>query len=181
METETINVLKIPVAPLKKKAVKRKTVLLSPGEHARYVYYVTKGCLRSYVTGHRGKEHILQFAPEGWYISDMNSILNNQETNIHIDAIEDSEFFVYDKIQLKFIADISNEVLIKHIKVLQNNIIAANKRLVHLLSSTAEERYLDFMNTYPELAKRLPLKLIASYLAISPEFVSRIRKKIVHK
>jgi CRP-like cAMP-binding protein len=168
-------------ANLKRKEVKKGTVLLAPGDHARYAYYVTKGCLRSYVTNPAGKVHILQFAPEGWYISDMNSLLNNQEALVHIDAIEDSEFLVFDKSLLKLTEEMPHEVIIKQFKALQNNIIATNKRLIHLLSSTAEERYLDFTNTYPALAKRLPLKHIAAYLGISPEFVSRIRKKIVHK
>ena len=145
--------------------------MLSPGEHARYAYRVTKGCLRSYVTDFAGKEHILQFAPEGWYVSDMNSLLNNQEASIYIDAIEDSEFIVYDKVYLKINRRYPPwKSCIKQFKVLQNNIIAANKRLIHLLSSTAEERYLDFIHTYPDLAKRLPLKLIAAYVGITPEF-----------
>jgi CRP-like cAMP-binding protein len=166
---------------LKTKAVKKGTVLLSPGEHARYAYRVTKGCLRSYVTDATGKEHILQFAPEGWYISDMSSLVNNAKASVTIDAIEDSEFLVFDKTVLKSAEEIPYDILIQLTKTLQNNIIATNKRLIHLLSSTAEERYLDFLETYPGLAKRLPLKLIAAYLGISPEFVSRIRKKIVHK
>nr|WP_294934806.1 Crp/Fnr family transcriptional regulator [uncultured Flavobacterium sp.] len=166
---------------LESKKIKKGTVLLRQGEKVKYIYQVKKGCLKGYVTDKAAKEHILQFAPENWIITDMNSSLNDVESAISIDAIEDSEVIFFDKKLMHNLETIKHETLLREMKRLHNHVIANNKRLIQLLSSTAEERYLAFIETYPSLVQRLPVKLIASYLNISPEFLSRIRKKIVQK
>lgn len=163
------------------KQVKKGTVLLRQGEKAKYIFQVKKGCLRGYVTDKTDKEHILLFAPENWIITDVNSSLNGVEAAISIDAIEDSEVIFFDKRLLLNLETLHQETLTKEIKRLYNHVIANNKRLIQLLSATAEERYISFIETYPSLVQRLPVKLIASYLNVSPEFLSRIRKKIVYK
>lgn len=147
------------------------------GDKCLCAYKVKKGCLRSYVMDKTGKEHILQFAPEGWLVSDINSFVNNQPAAIFIDTIEDAELWVLDRSFFSAMENQSNKELIQFVNTLTNNVIAANKRLILLLSSTAEERYIDFMETYPTLLQRLPLKLIASYIGITPEYLSEIRKK----
>lgn len=159
--------------------IKKGTILLNQGDIARYIYHVKKGCLKSYVTDKLDKEHIVQFAPENWIITDLNSTLYGVESAITIDAIVDSEVVFFDKKILHNLESVQQEALLKEINRLYNHVIANNKRLIQLLSATAEERYLTFMETYPSLVKRLPVKLIASYLNISPEFLSRIRKRIV--
>ena len=165
----------------KKACVKKRDILLQAGQKSNYTYQVTKGCLKSYVIDKSGKEHILHFAPEGWLIGDMNSFLNNAEATINIDVIEDYEIIMYDKTVFSQAKTFPLEIWEREVKRMQNNIIALNKRLVNLLSSTAEERYLDFIETYPMLIQRLPLKLSASYLGITPEFLSRIRKRMAQK
>ena len=161
--------------------IKKGTVLLNQGDKAKYIYQVKKGCLKSFVTDKNDKEHILQFAPENWIITDMNSSLNSVEATISIVAIEDSEVIFFERKLVNNLEIIPQEILLIEIKRLHNHIIANNKRLIHLMSSTAEERYLSFIETYPPLVQRIPVKSIASYLNISSEFLSRIRKKIVHK
>ncbi len=170
-----------PFQDLKTLQVKKGTVLLAKGQHSRYAYQVVKGCLKSYVEDEAGKEHIVQFAPEGWYISDMNSFFNGAEAAVTIAAIEDSEVLLMDRSLHERAKSMPQEDLLQYLKITQNNIIALNKRLILLLSSTAQERYLDFITTYPSLVQRLPLKLIASYLGITPEFLSRVRKKLASK
>jgi CRP/FNR family transcriptional regulator, anaerobic regulatory protein len=163
------------------KEFNKGTMLLREGERGKYSYMVVKGCLKSFVTDEKGKEHILQFAPEGWLISDMNSYLNDAPAVMNIAAIEDTEVKVIDKIDKEMLATLSQQGLVQLITKLQNSLIAANKRFISLLSASAETRYLDFIETYPTLYKRLPLKLIAAYLGITPEFLSRLRKKLAEK
>jgi CRP-like cAMP-binding protein len=163
------------------KVFQKGEILLRKGEQSKYTYKVMSGCLRSYVVDKAGKLHVLQFAPENWFISDLNSFLNGHPSAVFIDVIETAEVILYDKASEKFTNEVDKEDLIKQRLTLTNHIVALNKRLTMLLSSTAEERYLDFIDTYPALIQRLPLKLIAAYLGITPEYLSEIRKKIIQK
>lgn len=165
---------------LKSKTLSKGTILLSQGDVCNVAYKVLKGCLKSYVIDKSGKQHILQFAPEGWLIGDMDSYVNHKPSNIFIDAIEDSEVLVLNKSTLS-IAELDKETLVEQNEKLLRNIISTNRRLIKLLSSSAEERYTDFIETYPTLLQRLPLKLIASYLGMTPEYLSDIRRKLAKK
>ena len=164
-----------------KKIIKKGTLLLQQGEICKFGCKVISGCLKSYVIDDTGKEHIMQFAPEGWIITDMNSLFNHTPSNISIAAIEDSEVHWIENQVLDFWDDASREDLLQQIKMLTKNIITANKRTKLLLCSTGEERYFDFIQTYPTLTQRLPLKLIAGYIGITPEYLSEIRRKFAGK
>lgn len=163
------------------KTIKKGTILLREGDRATNAFRVKSGCLRSYMIDKTGKEYILQFAPEGWIVSDLNGFINDTPSNTFIDAIEDTEFIVFTKEEFGGYENPSNEFLKEQVNVLTRNIIAISKRLRLLLSSTAEERYLDFIHTYPTLTQRLPLKLIASYIGITPQYLSEIRGKLAKK
>lgn len=154
------------------------TILLRQGEVCNSGYKVIQGCLKSYFVDAAGKEHILQFAPEGWIITDMNSILNGVPSGIFIEAVEDTEVHWIRRDRAGLWLDTSREELLDQVNMLMRNIIASNKRTRLLLSSTGEERYLDFLQTYPTLAQRLPLKLIAAYIGVTPEYLSEIRRKV---
>lgn len=167
--------------PLILKKVKKGEILLLKGDHCQYGYRVVKGCLRSYIINKTGKEHILQFAPEDWLVSDLDSIFNNKPATIFIDAIEDSEVLLLNKLVFQNIENMEKPALLEQNTRLVRNIIASNKRFISLLSSSAEERYEDFTETYPTLVQRLPLKQIASYIGITPEHLSFIRKKMAGK
>ncbi len=164
-----------------KKFIKKGALLLQQGEICKFGCKVISGCLKSYVLDDTGKEHIMQFAPEGWIITDMNSLFNHTPSNITIAAIEDSEVHWIESAMLDFWEGASREELLEQIKMLTRNIITANKRTRMLLSSTGEERYIDFIQTYPTLTQRLPLKLIAAYIGITPEYLSEIRRKFAGK
>jgi CRP-like cAMP-binding protein len=164
-----------------KKFIKKGALLLQQGEICKFGCKVISGCLKSYVLDDTGKEHIMQFAPEGWIITDMNSLFNHTPSNITIAAIEDSEVHWLESEMLDFWEDASREELLEQIQMLTRNIITANKRTRMLLSSTGEERYIDFTQTYPTLTQRLPLKLIAAYIGITPEYLSEIRRKFAGK
>jgi CRP-like cAMP-binding protein len=163
------------------KSIAKGTIILHQGEICKIGCKVIAGCLKSYVLDDTGKEHIMQFAPEGWIITDMNSLFNNVPSDITIEAIEDSEVYWIESEMLDIWENASREVLLEQINMLRRNIITANKRTRMLLSSTSEERYNDFIQTYPSLTQRLPLKLIAAYIGITPEYLSEIRRKVASK
>lgn len=163
------------------KMVQKGQVLLSQGETASFGYLVKQGCLRSYVIDRSGKEHILQFAPENWLVSDLDSFTHQTPSLIFIDAIEDSEVALMSKSDFGEFEDFDKDRLLDMSIKFRNNLIATNKRIIGLLSASAEQRYLEFTETYPTLVQRLPLKLIAPYIGITPEYLSEIRRKIAHK
>lgn len=163
------------------KNIPKGTVLLQQGQLCKFGCKVIKGCLKSYVIDNTGKEHIMQFAPEGWLITDMDSVFNQVPSNIYIEAIEDTEVYWLQNEMFDYFGEASREELLDQIKMMTRNIISANKRTRMLLSSTGEERYMDFIQTYPMLTNRLPLKQIAAYIGITPEYLSAIRRKVAGK
>lgn len=163
------------------KTIAKGEMLLKQGEITQYGYLVRRGCLKSYTVDKAGKEHILQFAPESWMISDLDSFTNQVPSLVYIEAIEDSEISLISKSDFKDINSLEKEAVIEIANKLRNNLIASNKRIMGLLSSTAEQRYIDFTETYPTLVQRLPLKLIAAYIGVTPEYLSDIRRKMANK
>lgn len=166
---------------IKTKKVDKGTILLHQGDFCKYGYKVISGCLKSYIIDKTGKEHILQFAPEKWFISDLKSIIEKIPSTIFIEAVENSELELLHSEDFGQLDYLSKDELLQQNKSLFKNILASNQRIKLLLASTAEERYLDFIDTYPTLLQRLSLKLIASYLGMTPEYLSDVRKKIAQK
>jgi len=162
------------------KTVSKGTMLLSEGEICQYNIFITRGCLRSYVIDKNGKEHIIQFAPENWWISEQNSLIKQEPAMYYIDAVEDTDVLLG---QRDF-NDKLTEILPAGGQMLQllfqNSFRSMQKRVVNLLSASAEQRYVEFMKMYPTVALRVPQKMIASYLGITPESLSRIRKEVAH-
>jgi CRP-like cAMP-binding protein len=142
---------------------------------------VNKGCLRCYSVDSSGKEHVVQFAIEEWWISDLYSFFTNEPSTFNIDALEDSELLLLEQN--------SYERLLQEIpaferlfrKLFENRLIANERRINATLSDSAEERYLSFLKNYPSIAQRVPLTQIASYLGITPESLSRIRAELAKK
>jgi CRP-like cAMP-binding protein len=165
-----------------KNKIQKGTILLRKGDVCNYGYKIISGCLKSYVIDNAEKEHIIQFAPENWIISDLDSLLNKKPSSIFIEAVEDTEYVKFSNADFKDFAYANNYALMEqeHLKIIRN-MISLNKRIIALLSATAEERYLEFVETYPTIVQRLPLKLIASYIGITPEYLSEIRRKIAKK
>lgn len=164
-----------------RKIIPKGTILLHAGDVCKYTYRVLKGCLKSYVIDGRGKEHIIQFAPEEWIISDMDSFLNENPSQLFIEALEDCELTISSKSDLYAVDEFDKEQLLQIIHKLQKNLISTNNRLIGLLKSSSQERYRDFTQKYPTLVQRLPQKLIASYIGITPEYLSEIRRKMMTK
>jgi len=149
--------------------VKKGEILQNIGELNTKVYVVKSGLLRSYTIDAKGKEHIYLFAPEKWIMAD--NIPADVPAKLIIDALEDATLAVVEK---KFDSAKDTMGLINRISVLQ-------KRVIMLMSATAIERYIDFIETYPDIVKRVPQRMIASYLGITPEALSRVRHQLAEK
>lgn len=163
------------------KQMKKGEFLLSEGEVNKYLAFVVKGCLRLYTIDNKGKEHIMQFAPENWWISDMDSISKGTPSVYFMDALEDSDVLLIDfPSYQKALVQLPNIALMFQ-QLMQNRQLASQKRIINSMSASAEERYLDFLKTYPSFMQRVPQHMIASYLGITPESLSRIRKQVVTK
>lgn len=163
------------------KKLKKKQYLLQEGDVCKCLSFVNKGLLKSYFTDEKGGENINMFAFEGWWISDFQSFINQEKAVLNIDAVEETELLMitredYDKLMLKIL------VMDRYFRILyQNSLVTKDYRLIASNSYTAEEKYLQLVQKNPEMIKRVPHNLIASYLGLAPETISRIRKKILLK
>lgn len=169
------------VSCLKTKLLKKGQVLLQAGDLKSEAYFINSGLLRYFSIDEKGKEHIIQFAPENWMVSDRDTSVFNDASVFYIDAIEDTEVVVVKKGFFPDIQHIVPEILQLNILMLHNSIRFMQKRINMLLSATAEERYLDFIKLYPNLTLRVPQWMIASYLGITPESLSRVRKDLAKR
>lgn len=151
------------------------------GEPAKQAAFVAKGCLRSYVIDSKGKEHVVQFAPENWWLSDVTSLLTGVPSQYFIDAIEDSDLLLIDPASHQKILETVPAYAASYRTGLQRHAAAKDRRIVNSLSASAEERYLQFVKTYPTIVLRVPQWMLASYLGVTPETISRIRRKLAQK
>lgn len=152
-------------------------ILQREGQLSSKTFYVKKGLLRSYTIDSKGKEHIYMFASEGWLVSDIESQVFKNETVLFIDAIENSEVYIIDANNVESSLD-SVTALKDMVNPLLKRVGVMQRRILALMSSSARERYESFLQIYPELPNRVPQKMIASYLGITPEALSTIRGKI---
>lgn len=157
------------------KKLRKRQYLLQEGDVCKYTAFVEKGILRTYTVDDKGTEHILQFSLEGWWIADLYSFLTGESSAFNIEALEDCE--------LLLITKPSWDVLLEKIPaferyfriIIQNNLIATQRRLMGTLSETAEEKYIKLLKSHPDCVQRVPQHMIASYLGITRETLSRIR------
>jgi CRP-like cAMP-binding protein len=169
------------ISLLKEKTVKRKQHLLRENEACYNSIFVTSGCLRGYTLDKNGYEHILQFAPPGWWIADMYSMLTRQPGELYIEALEDTEVLLLH-------IDDRNRLMQEVPKferffriILENSLITFRQRLMENLGLPALERYLLFCKRYPTLIERLPQKQVAAYIGVTPEFLSKMRAEMLRK
>jgi CRP-like cAMP-binding protein len=164
-----------------RRVYKKDEFLFQPGMVCSHTFFVEKGLLRQYSIDPAGKEHILQFAPENWFVSDRESVYFNQPSQYFIQALEETQVVLIDEEFIRVLEkkipafrDFNNLLLHNQIRHLQN-------RINLLLSALAEDRYLTFVKMYPDVLLRVPQKMVASYLGITPEGLSRVRKELARK
>lgn len=157
------------------KIIKKRQFLLHEGQIARDVAFVVSGCLRSYSIDQNGFEHILQFAPEGWWITDMHGFISQQPTHLNIDALMDTEVYLLSRENQLILFDKIPKLERYFRIVTENSLVGSRERLIDNLSLTASERYGNFCKTYPTLIHDIPQKLIAAYIGVTPEFLSKLK------
>lgn len=160
------------------KRVKRRQFLLQEGDVCKLNTFVVEGCFRMYMSENNGKEHNLQFAVENWWVGDIASFYSEEPSRLNIEAIENSvvlQIKKEDQLRLFVYYPKFNRIF----RVFtENALISYQRRVLQNISSTAEERYLDFLNRYPLFINRISMVQVASYLGMTPEFLSTIRKKL---
>lgn len=166
---------------LKPRKFLKRQFLLQAGDECRYETYVVSGCLKAYFVDADGNSHVVQFAVDDWWISDMDSLTNSTPSTLNIDAVEDTEVLQIEKKDF-------HELFIKIPKfntlyrmMLMKAFIAHQRRIVDNLCKPAKERYLDFIQKYRDIEQRVPQHQIASYLGMTPEFLSQIRRKLADR
>lgn len=163
------------------KKLRKRQYLLQEGEICKSVAFVCKGMLRSYLLDEKNKEHIIQFAPEDWFISDLSSFITNDFSSLNIDAIENSELVLVSQVAHAHLEKIIPEFFKFNYMQYRGAYIAGQKRLANMFTLSAEEKYLKVLNIYPDIMQRVPQHMIASYLGLKPETLSRVRKKLSEK
>lgn len=158
--------------------IKRRQMILQEGFVCKHYSFVVEGCFRMYGVDDKGTEHNIQFVAENDWIADIGSFHSGKPSRLFIEAIEPSVILQIEKEDLYFLY-INIPKLDRIFKVIiENKYVELQNRVLQNISSTAQQRYLNFLEQYPTLSLRLPNAQIASYLGITPEFLSKIRKDL---
>jgi CRP-like cAMP-binding protein len=161
--------------------LKRKTLFLQQGEVCKNSAFVIDGALRSFSVDKEGKEHILNFATQGWWMSDLYSLISKKPSTLNIEAIDDTEVFILSGNDQQLLYEKVPKFERFFRILIENALVANQQRLIDNLSLPAEERYLQFLKKYPIIPSCVPQHNIASYLGITPEFLSKIRARLAKK
>lgn len=159
--------------------LQRKDIVCKQGDICNLKIFVAKGLLRNYSTSEDGNEHILQFVNEMSWTTDPESFYNNSPSKLNIEAMEVSEIFAFNLEDFAELREQIPELNIFVENILTRKSMEIHKRLLMNISSSPEEKYLDFINTYPDIFNRVPLHMVASYLGLSRETLSRVRRNIL--
>lgn len=177
LSEEEINQLK---SKFHERRIKRRQFILQKGDVCRHYTFVVEGCFKLYKIDQGGKEHNLQFTIENEWISDLGSLYTETPSEVYIEAIEHSIILQVEKKDLVYLYTHCPNIDRQFRVVIENSFIALQQRMFQNISSTAEERYLYFLKMHPDLFNRISNVQIASYLGVTPEFLSTIRKRIVN-
>jgi CRP-like cAMP-binding protein len=160
------------------KRLRKKQYLLQEGDVCKHLAFVATGLLRSYNVDDKGNEHVSIFGWEGWWLSDFNSFLSGVPAMFNIDAIEDSELMMISLADYNELT-LTVPIMDRYFRILyQNSLVTKERRLMSAITHTAEEKYLQLVESNPDIIQRIPQNLIASYLGLAPETLSRIKKNL---
>lgn len=165
--------------PFELEKFKKKETALREGDYCLFEGFVMNGCFKVYFLTEDGFEQTLYFAVENWWITDIDSLINNVPSTLNIEALEDSEVLMISKKEKEKLYETMPQVE-KLFRIMnQQSSVALQRRILSLMNKTADKRYLEFLEKYPGLEQRLTQQQVASYLGISHEFLSKIRKKTI--
>lgn len=162
-----------------RKSFDKKAVLVEEGKTCRYVYFILKGSAYSYYVSELGDKNAVQFALEGYWISDSYSFFSNRKGIYTVETLEPTEALVINKENHEKLCSLSHTFEHFFRILMQNAFVALQYRLIKTNSESAEHRYIEFQRLYPHFVQRIPQYLIASYLGMKPQSLSRIRKDLV--
>jgi len=155
----------------------KKEYLQQAGQKSKSIYFVDKGCLIMFYVNNKSANQIVQFAIEDWWIADYNSLINNTSSDYYIQTIEQSRIISIEFPQLE---NLLKELppLEKYFRIIAQKALAASQiRAKYLYEMSKEEFYVHFCTSFPDFVQRVPQYMIASYLGLTPEYVSELRKK----
>lgn len=159
----------------------RGEYIMTTGQHCKHAFFILRGVVRQYTIDTKGKEHILLFAREGHFLANVESVHLSLPSSYFIQALEDTQVLLLSEVELEHLGQIAPRFKELRTKMLHEYIQHQQKRITQLQSDSAEERYLTFIRDYPEMMLRVPQIYIASYLGITPESLSRVRKSLAHR
>lgn len=166
---------------LKKRSIKRRQKILQEGDICKQYFFVLEGCFKMYGIDDKGYEHTIQFASESDWIADIGSFYAKKPSKLYIEAIETSSILQIEQQDLYALYVKIPKLCIVFKVIIENKYVELQNRVLQNFSSTAQQRYLSFLEQYPHLSNRLPNTQIASYMGITPEFLSKIRKDLSRK
>jgi CRP-like cAMP-binding protein len=162
---------------LELRVIPRKTIMLNAGEICDFEGYVNKGCIREYFIDRKGAELTLEFAVEDWWVSDITSFESQSPSNMYIETLEDCELLILTHDSKERILNQVPKLERMFRLMIQRHLTVVQNRLFKTVSFSAMDKYTEFIRRYPTISQRVPQHYIASYLGISPEFLSRLRKR----
>lgn len=163
------------------KHITRGEYILSVGQRCRHAFFILQGLVRQYSIDSKGKEHILLFAREGHFLANVEAVHLSLPSSYFVQALEDTQILLLNEEDIERLGSISLHFATLRTKLLHEYVQHLQKRIAQLQADSAEERYLTFVRDYPEMMLRVPQIHIASYLGITPESLSRVRKALAHK
>jgi len=167
------------MAHFKPKKLRKRQYFLQEGDVCKYIGFIVKGSARTFTVDDKGHEHILKLSLENWWLADFESFYKLTPSRFNIEALENLEVLQSTNAQIEeFLKDIPAFSAMANV-ISQNNTIATQKRMQAAMSYTAEERYEDLISNYPQFLQRFPQNMIASYLGLSPETLSRLKKNAI--
>ena len=162
---------------LQYKVIPKKTMLLQAGNICNFEAYVIKGCIREYYIDSNGAEVTLQFAVEDWWVSDITSFQDQKVSNMYIETLEDCELLMLSReSKEQLLAEVPKLERMFRLMI-QRHLSVIQSRLFKTITHTGMEKYLEFIKRYPTIPQRVPQHYIASYLGMSPEFLSKLRTR----
>jgi CRP-like cAMP-binding protein len=166
---------------LQYQSVPKKTIMLHEGEVCNFELYINKGCIRTYYLDENGFEVTLQFAIEDWWVSDIASFNDHTPSKMFIETLENCEILMLSpQTKEQLLAAVPKLERVFRLMV-QRNLAVLQNRLFKTIATSAQEKYLDFIERYPTIPQRVAQHYIASYLGVSPEFLSKVRTKMARK
>lgn len=167
----------VVLACFEEQTFKKKAMIIEAGDRETFQYFIVKGCVRGYIIDYQGKEHNIIFGFENFWFGDIESFDHRTSATLNFEALEPVKALAISKEKWDMLTEEVPSYTAYKANLFRNSMISQQRRMAEHFMYTAEQRYLDLVATHPEFLQRISLKNIASYLGISPEFVSMLRKK----